>query len=85
MGVTIGLGGRRSGRGSGSTTDYRDLANKPQIDGNTLVGNKSASELGIATKEYVDSETERARAAEEALMALVTDIATTEDIDNLFN
>lgn len=77
--------GDKGDKGDSGITTYTELTDKPQINGNTLVGNKSASDLGIAAKEYVDSETERARAAEEALMALVTDIATTEDIDNLFN
>lgn len=37
-----------SGGGSGGTTDYVDLTNKPQIDGVTLVGNVSAADLGFA-------------------------------------
>lgn len=37
-----------SGGGSGGTTDYTDLTNKPQIDGVTLVGNVSAADLGFA-------------------------------------
>lgn len=36
------------GGGSGGTTDYSDLSNKPQIAGVTLSGNKSLSDLGIA-------------------------------------
>lgn len=35
------------GGGSGGTTDYELLENKPQINGVELVGNKSLSELGI--------------------------------------
>ena len=34
--------------GSGGTTDYKNLINKPQIDGVTLVGNKTAADLGFA-------------------------------------
>ena len=34
--------------GSGGTSDYTDLTNKPQIEGVTLTGNKTASELGLA-------------------------------------
>lgn len=34
--------------GSGGTTDYTDLTNKPQIDGVTLVGNVSTADLGFA-------------------------------------
>ena len=35
--------------GSGGTSDYTDLTNKPQVEGVTLVGNKTASDLGLAT------------------------------------
>lgn len=34
--------------GSGGTSDYTDLENKPQIEGVTLTGNKTASDLGLA-------------------------------------
>ena len=33
----------------GGTSDYSDLSNKPQINSNTLSGNKSAADLGLAT------------------------------------
>lgn len=33
--------------GSGGTSDYTDLTNKPQINGVTLSGNKTTSQLGI--------------------------------------
>lgn len=33
--------------GSGGTTDYSDLTNKPQINSVTLSGNKTSSELGL--------------------------------------
>lgn len=36
-----------SGGGSGGTTDYDDLSNKPEINGNQLVGDKSSSNLGL--------------------------------------
>lgn len=35
--------------GGGGTSDYNDLTNKPQINGNVLSGNQSASDLGFAT------------------------------------
>ena len=35
--------------GSGGTTDYRELENKPQINGHTLNGDQSASDLGLGT------------------------------------
>ena len=37
-----------TGGGSGGTTNYNDLSNKPQINSVTLSGNKSLSDLGIA-------------------------------------
>lgn len=33
--------------GSGGTSDYLDLENKPQINGTTLTGNKSGTDLGL--------------------------------------
>ena len=33
--------------GGGGTSDYTDLTNKPKINGVTLAGNKSLSDLGI--------------------------------------
>lgn len=40
--------------GSGGTSDYTELTNKPQIEGVTLTGNKTAEDLGLATEQYVD-------------------------------
>ena len=40
--------------GSGGTTDYEDLSNKPSINGTSLVGNKTSAELGIITKAVDD-------------------------------
>lgn len=39
------------GGGGGGTTNYNQLENKPQIGGVTLTGNKSASDLGLASEE----------------------------------
>ena len=47
--ILLGLIKANSGGGGGGTTDYDDLSNKPQIGGVTLSGNKSASDLGLAT------------------------------------
>lgn len=51
--ATDGEGGRYwktvSGGGGGGTSDYSDLTNKPQINSVTLSGNKSLSDLGIAS------------------------------------
>lgn len=38
-----------TGGGSGGTTNYNDLSNKPQINGNTLSGNKTSAQLGLAS------------------------------------
>ena len=35
------------GSGSGGTTNYNDLTNKPSINGITLTGNKTSADLGI--------------------------------------
>lgn len=37
------------GSGSGGTSDYQDLTNKPQINGVTLLGNKTTEQLGLQT------------------------------------
>ena len=37
------------GGGGGGTSDYTDLTNKPSINGVTLSGNKTASDLGLGT------------------------------------
>lgn len=36
-----------AGGGGGGSSDYNDLSNKPQINGNTLSGNKTTAQLGI--------------------------------------
>ena len=37
----------QQGGGSGGTSNYNELTNKPQINGVTLTGNKSSTDLGI--------------------------------------
>lgn len=45
------LAGRsKNGGGSGGTTNYNDLQNKPQINGVTLSGNKTSADLGISAE-----------------------------------
>ena len=44
----VGTYSWQTGGGSGGTSDYTDLTNKPQINSVTLSGNKSLSDLGIA-------------------------------------
>ena len=41
----------RNGGGGGGTSDYAQLSNKPQINNTTLIGNKSASDLGLVGAE----------------------------------
>lgn len=43
-----------TGGGSGGTTDYADLNNKPSINDVELSGNKTSSNLGLASKEDMD-------------------------------
>lgn len=38
-----------TGGGSGGTTDYNQLSNRPSINGHTLTGNQTAQQLGLAT------------------------------------
>ena len=39
--------------GGGGTTDYNQLENKPSINGNTLVGDSTSQDLGLAEWEDV--------------------------------
>ena len=39
-----------AGGGSGGTTNYNDLQNKPQINGVTLTGNKTSADLSISAE-----------------------------------
>jgi len=41
---------KQGGAGSGGTNNYNDLINKPQIEGITLIGNRSLNEFGIITE-----------------------------------
>lgn len=53
------VNGSGGGGGTGGTTNYNDLANKPQINGVELNGNKTSADLGISAKEtQVDHGTE---------------------------
>lgn len=36
-----------SSGGGGTTTNYGDLTNKPSINGNTLIGNKTSAQIGV--------------------------------------
>lgn len=48
--ILLGLIKANSG-GGGGTDDYNDLKNQPKIEGVTLTGNKTASDLGLASED----------------------------------
>lgn len=73
--------------GSGGTSDYSDLSNKPQINGVTLSGNKSLADLGIQSADIYFDETATLSTTEtttvtftesEILSTSVIDIAISE-------
>lgn len=73
-----GQGGSGGSGGGSGTTNYNDLSNRPKINGITLSGDKSASDLGIA--EYDDTALDaRVTAVETAL----TGKADTSDIPDV--
>lgn len=46
----------QQGGGSGGTSDYQELTNKPSINGVTLEGNKNSADLGlVSSSDYVKS------------------------------
>ena len=45
--------------GGGGTSDYDELTNKPQIAGTTLTGNKSLSDLGIASETDLENKVDK--------------------------
>lgn len=51
--ILLGLIKANSGGGGGGTTDYEDLDNLPKINSVELKGNKSLSDLGIASAQSV--------------------------------
>lgn len=51
------------GPGPGGTTNYNDLSNKPQIEGHTLTGNKTASSLGLATTSELNGKVDKVEGA----------------------
>lgn len=51
--------------GSGGTSDYEQLSKKPKINSTTLIGNKSAHDLGLATEEAVGAKSAKADIATE--------------------
>lgn len=59
------------GGGTGGTTNYNDLSNKPQINGNTLSGNKTGAQLGLASAS--DIPTTLAELTDDATHRVVSD------------
>lgn len=59
------------GGGGGDTTNYNDLSNKPQINGNTLSGNKTSAQLGLASTS--DIPTTLAELSDDSTHRTVTD------------
>ena len=51
--------------GGGGTSDYEQLSKKPKINSTTLIGNKSAHDLGLATEEAVGAKSAKADIATE--------------------
>ena len=85
-----------SGGGSGGTTDYSQLSNKPSINSVTLLGNKTAADLGFATvattgdyDDLTDKPTLGTMAAENASdytkTASLATVATTGNYNDLSN
>lgn len=60
-----------TGGGTGGTTNYNDLSNKPQINGNTLSGNKTGAQLGLASAS--DIPTTLAELTDDATHRVVSD------------
>ena len=47
------LASSNGGGGSGGTSDYTELSNKPSINGVTLSGNKTSTDLGITSEDFI--------------------------------
>ena len=67
--------------GEGGTTDYEELSNKPSIEGNVLIGDKTLEQLGI-TAENLDVTAESLGITPEEIGI---DSADEYDIYNLFH
>ena len=74
--------------GSGGTTDYNQLSNKPSINGSTLQGNKTPAQLGLvgaevgkqlSTNDYTNAD----RAKLDSIV-FVTQSSTFADVDSAY-
>ena len=75
------------GGGGGGTTNYNNLSNQPQVNGETLIGDKTGAELGLvdaeegkglSTNDYDDTE----KAAVAAATSDITAMKDGVDIDS---
>lgn len=84
-----------NGGGGGGTSDYEQLSNLPQINNNILIGNKSASDLGLvaavtgkglSTNDYTDTDKAIVDGVTSALAGKVDKVTgkglSTNDYDN---
>ncbi len=63
------------GSDTGGTTDYTEVTNKPKINGVTLSGNKTLSELNIQEKgNYLETESDPIYTADKPSIALKTEL-----------
>jgi len=67
--------------GGGGTSNYNDLTNKPSINGVTLSGNKTTSDLGINADNVMMSD--GVTSVEDAVDELATDKADKSDVPNV--
>ena len=67
------------GGGGGGTTNYENLSNQPQVNGETLIGDKTGADLGLvdaeegkglSTNDYDDTEKAAVAAATSAISAM---------------
>lgn len=61
---------REFSSGGGGASDYSDLTNKPSIEGVTLSGNKTASDLGLAKSTDIPSTSDCYKTGDTAFTAL---------------
>jgi len=64
------INSKSGGGGGGGTSNYNDLYNQPQINGNTLIGDKAASDLGLATESALADKADKSAVKNEFLGTL---------------
>ena len=84
-GISVEEDGTISASGSGGTSDYTDLTNKPSINGVTLSGNKTTSDLGINADNVMmsDGVTSVEEAVDELTEALTIGTVVTDGVASL--